>query len=436
MSSKKAKLTVMDLNPALVELGDDVMGFLNEIQLKYPDALSLASGRPDDSFFDIDSFWDYVNIYVDSLAKTSEERKKVLNSLGQYSRTKGIICEHIALYLKKDKNIDTDPRNIIVTVGTQEAIAITVITLCNKINDVILIENPAYVGITHFSIISGYNIDSIAMDHDGISLTYLENKILYYNKIGKKVKLLYVIPDFQNPTGNTMSVEKRVALLKLAKIYEFIIIEDNAYGDYKFLNKEIPTMKSLDKNKSVIYLHSFSKVICPSLRLSAMVVDQIVEGNKIELFLSDYMAQTKGYLTVNTSSINQAILAGIIIKNNFSLKKMLHPKIASLKNRKIRMIDALDKTLRGPDAKWANNITWNSPIGGFFITVCVPFEINISEMLTCAKIYNVIFTPMYFFYIGDGGKNELRLAYSNIAIDNIYSAIFNLSMYFKSKLGN
>lgn len=422
------------INPFLGNIGEDVMGFLNEIQLNYPDAISLASGRPNENYFDISNFTDYFNLYLNSTASSKRTRKKILNDLGQYSRTKGIINELISKYLEKDKNINVTPENLLVTVGTQEAIAISIITLCDRLNDVIVIEDPTYIGITHFSIISGYQIDSVTMDADGISLKNLEEKINFYKRNGKKVKLVYVIPDFQNPTGNTMSIEKRHRLLEMADKHDFIILEDNAYGDYKFKGKENTTLKSLDKNRKVIYLHSFSKIIYPSLRLAAMVVDQIVLNDGELLPLSDLMAKTKGYLTVNTSSISQAILGGILIKNDFSLKNSIRQKVIGLRKRKDRMIFSLNAILRDKDASWANEISWNSPDGGFFLTIRLPFDVDKNEAVFCAENYKVIFTPMSFFYNGNGGKNEIRIAYSNIKIAQIYPAIYQLSRYFKTKL--
>lgn len=425
------------INPLLNNLGEDVMGFLNEIQLKYPKAISLASGRPDEDYFNLMDFPEYFNLYVDAVSLSEKKsRTNILNSLGQYNRTKGIINELISKYLKRDEKISTNPEDILMTVGTQEGLAIAVITLCDKENDVIIVEDPTYIGITHFSIITGYQIEPVPVNTNGLSLEILEEKIMHYKSHGKKVKIVYVIPDYQNPTGNSMALENRHRLLELANQYDFFIIEDNAYGEFVYQGTKCSTLKALDVNKRVIYLRSFSKTLYPSLRLGAMVADQFVQNEGNQVALSDLMTKTKGYLTVNTSSINQAIFGGILIKNKFSLKQINKEKVASMKRKRDQLLSSLDKFLNVEIAPWAKAISWNIPDGGFFITIHVPFNVDKKEVIFCAEKHHVIFTPMSFFYFNKGGNNEIRLAFSNIPGKEIEPAIKNLTMYFKNKIIN
>lgn len=426
-----------NINPLLNNIGEDVMGFLNEIQQKYPEAISLASGRPNEDYFDLKIFPEYFNLYIDYESSSKKKgRQEILNSLGQYNYTKGIINKLISKYLRKDEKINIKPEDILLTVGTQEGLAIAVMTLCNKENDVIIVEDPTYVGITHFSIIAGYQIEPVRVNQDGISLKMLEEKIIQCKNHNKVVKIVYVIPDFQNPTGNNMTLENRHRLLDLANKYNFFIIEDNAYGEFVYKGKKKLTLKALDINKRVIYLHSFSKTIYPSLRLGAMIADQLIQHEENQVALSDLMAKTKGYITVNTSSINQAILGGVLIKNGFSLKTMNKEKVVSMKRKRNLMLSSLEKFLNVKNAPWANAISWNIPDGGFFITISLPFKVDKNEVAFCAGNYQVIFTPMSFFYFNKGGSNEIRLAFSNIPDKKIENAIKNLTMYFKHKITN
>jgi (S)-3,5-dihydroxyphenylglycine transaminase len=425
------------INPLLKSLGEDVMGFLNEIQSKYPKAISLASGRPDEDYFDLQDFPEYFNLYVETMALFEKKaRKDILNNLGQYNLTKGIINGSISKYLKNDEGIIADPNSILMTVGTQEGLAITVMTLCDRENDIILVEDPTYVGITHFSIIAGYKIDSVPVDLSGISLDILERKISSYNSLGKKVKIVYVIPDYQNPTGNSMPLENRLQLLELANQHDFFIVEDNAYGEFIYSGEKCRSIKAFDVNKKVIYLRSFSKTLFPSLRLGAMVADQNIQDGECQVPLSDLMAKTKGYITVNTSSINQAIFGGILIKNKFSLKHLNKGKVDNMKKKRNQMLFSLEKYLNEITAPWAVGISWNKPDGGFFITIQVPFNVDKNDVTFCAENHYVIFTPMSFFYLGKGGNNSIRLAFSNIPFEKIEPAIKNLAMYFKNKISN
>lgn len=411
------------------------MGFLNEIQLKYPQAISLASGRPDENYFEIQDFPEYFDAYVESVSLLEgKSRDTVLKSLGQYNKTKGIISSLVTKYLQKDEKINADPEDILITVGTQEALAIAIMTICDKAKDIIIVEDPSYVGITHLSIIAGYQVEPITVRPDGMSMEMLEEKILYLETIGKKVKIVYVVPDFQNPTGISMSKRKRIKLLELAVKYGFFILEDNAYGDYSYDGAVCSPIKVFDENRRVIYMRSFAKTIYPSLRIGVMVADQMIGNAGAEERLSDLMAKTKGYLTINTSSINQAILGGMLIRNKYSLKGIAKAKVKSIKNKRDLFLAYLDKYVGSGGNGCTRKISWSIPQGGFFLTIRVPFEVNKEEVITCAEQYQVIFTPMSFFYFNRGGENEIRIAFSNIPDEKIGPAVRRLMMYFKSKL--
>lgn len=425
----------ININPRLNSLGEDVMGFLNEIQLQYPDAISFASGRPDANYFDINNFSDYLNFYVATVAVTTGKNpKEILSNLGQYNRTKGFINKELSTYLQKDEQITARPQDVLVTVGTQEALAIGVITLCDKDNDVIIVEDPAYVGVTHFSLINGYEVAPVAVNANGICLTTVEEKILHYKDAGKRVRIIYVIPDFQNPTGNLMSLENRYRLLELADKYDFLIFEDNAYGDFSYQRNKPPTLKSLDQNKRVIYLRSFSKTLYPSLRLAVMVADQTIVRHETQVALSDLMAKTKGYITVNTPAITQAMFGGMLYKNNYSLLEINKEKVIAMKQKRDQILASLNLFLNKEKHAWAKEISWNRPEGGFFITIKIPFTVSKSDVIFCAENFDLIFTPMSFFYLGRGGGHEIRLAFSNVSGSDIKIGIERLSKFFKHKI--
>lgn len=425
------------VNPLLFSMGEDVMGFLNEVQLQYPNAISFASGRPDAKYFKIEQFSECLDYFVKNSAREKGlEENIVLENLGQYNRTKGIINEEVSKYLLLDESIKAAPEDILITVGAQEAISIGITTLCDRENDVILVEDPAYIGITHFAKINDYKIESIPVIADESSIKAIEEKILEHQKKGKKVKVVYVIPDFQNPTGNSMSLANRRQLLALARLYDFVIFEDNAYGDFYYEKDKMPTLKSLDQNHNVIYLRSLSKTIYPSLRLCLMVVTQKVNVQGKIFALSDLMAKTKGYVTVNTPSIMQAMFGGLLLKNEFSLESLNAEKRAGMKEKRDQLLESLNHFFNKQTQSWAESISWNSPAGGFFLIVKVPFEITKEDVIRCAEVNKVIFTPMSFFYMDKGGENELRLAFSNVTSEEIKNGIERLSEFIKSKVRN
>ncbi len=411
---------------------EDVMGFLNEVQLNYPDAISLASGRPDERFFDLHNFQKYIDVFVDYMSKeknTSAER--ILKDLGQYNRTKGVINTLMAKYLENDYQIKANADDLLINVGSQESFILTLLTLCDKENDVLIVEDPSYVGISHFSILAQYQVVPSPVGSSGLCLEKLEKNILQCQAKGQHVKLVYVIPDFQNPTGTRMPLENRKKLLQLAKQYGFYIVEDNAYGDFVFEGEKLPTIKSLDKNGHVIYLHSFSKIICPALRIGVMVCDQIDnEGHK----LSDLMAKTKGYTTVNTPSITQMIVGGMLIEHQFSFDRYNEEKIKKLKVKRDRILKALHTYFRADESSDLAKITWNVPEGGYFMSLTLPIDIDKNDVIDCAKHYKVIATPMSFFHLTNEGGNQIRIAYSYVGEDLIDTAIERLSRFLHKKL--
>lgn len=424
------------LNPNLGRNFNNVIGFLNDIQYRFPGAISFVAGQPDERFFNVEEYLSKFDTYVNYIAeKQQESRIKVVNNIGQYNKTKGIVNDVIAEYLAEDENIRVTPDQVLMTVGAQEAFAITVSTLCNREQDVILLEDPSYIGLSSFSRVFGYQLSAVSTDEEGINLQELKNKIVAINRSGKKVKLLYVIPDYQNPTGSCMPIGNRLKLLELAQQYNFLILEDNVYNSFTYKQQRNPTLKSLDRSKRVIYVGSFSKSLFPGLRVGLIAADQEVEneeGNVVRLI--DEMVKVKAQLTNNTSTINQAIVAGVLLEQQFSLNSMNAAKLESYRNKSISMANALDQYIRAYEGEWAQDIHWQIPDGGFFIKMSLPFEMSVNDVADCAEQYGVIVCPMRYFYLEKGGEREIRLTFSNISDEAIIEGIKRLAGYFESRV--
>lgn len=408
---------------------NNVIGFLNDIQYRFPKALSFVAGQPDENFFDITDHMSKFDVFVDHLvAKTGQSRKNVINKIGQYNKTKGIVNDIVAEYLRRDENIYVKEEDILMTVGAQEAFAIIVSAICEREDDVILVEDPSYIGLSSFAKIFDYNITGVSTDEEGINLHELKNTLLALNSARKRVKLLYVIPDYQNPSGSCMPVGNRLKLLELAEKYNFLIIEDSVYNSFTYAQKKNPTLKSLDKFNRVIYVGSFSKSLFPGLRLGLIAADQQIENAYGETVpLIDEMVKVKAQLTNNTPTINQAILGGVLLDLDYSLSTWSKPKFESYKEKQLVMINALDRYIGAYE--WAREISWNRPEGGFFIKMTVPFAIDNNSVFESASRYNVIFCPMRYFYLKSGGENEIRLTFSNLSIQAIEQGVKQLADY-------
>jgi (S)-3,5-dihydroxyphenylglycine transaminase len=424
------------LNPSIGKGFNNVIGFLNDIQYKFPQATSFVAGQPDESFFDIDNLMPKFDVFVDHLArKGNTDRTSVVNRIGQYGKTKGIINDIVAEYLKNDESINITGDKILITVGAQEAFSIIVSTICNRHKDVILVEDPSYIGLSSFAKVFNYNIEGVGIDDEGIDLRELKNKIIASHQSERKVKLVYVIPDYQNPSGSCMSIGNRLRLLELAQQYNFLIIEDSVYNSFTYAQKKNPTLKSLDKYNRVIYVGSFSKSLFPGLRVGLIAADQSIENEVGEsVLLIDEMVKVKAQLTNNTSAISQAILGGILIDQNFSLNAWNQPKFEMYKNKCDCMIAALDRYIGTYARSWAEGVKWSKPDGGFFIKMSVPFKVDNDTVLESASKFGVIFCPMRYFYLNGGGENEIRLTFSNLSLDQIEEGVKVLADFIQSKI--
>lgn len=425
-----------NLNVRLERGFNNVIGFLNDTQYKFPKAISFVAGQPDENYFDIEENMAGFGTYVEQLEKTTgQKRATLINKIGQYNKTKGIVNDIVAEYLWRDENISIKADQILMTVGAQEAFSIIVSTICNAAEDVILTEDPSYIGLSSFCKIFNYNIQGVPIDQDGIDLKELRNRIMETTRQGKKVKLLYVIPDYQNPSGSCMPIGNRLKLLELARQYNFLIIEDSVYNSFTYAQKKNPTLKSLDRFNRVIYVGSFSKSLFPGLRVGLIACDQLIEnihGDTVPLI--DEMVKVKAQLTNNTPTINQAILGGVLLKYNYSLNEWNKPKFESYKQKRNCLIAALDKYVGAYRNTWAQGISWNEPDGGFFIKMSVPFLVDAHNVHECAEKFQVMFCPMRYFYLKSGGEREIRLTFSNLSLETIETGIRQLAAYFKSKL--
>lgn len=426
------------LNTALGKGFNNVIGYLNDIQYKFPDAVSFFAGQPDERLFEVEDHLSRFETYVEHrMEKTGRKRSDIVGNIGQYSKTKGIINDILVEYLRKDEHITVREQDILVTAGAQEAFSIIVSTICNRDSDVILTEDPSYIGLSSFSKIFNYATEGVETDEEGVDPGKLKSRIIEINRSGRNVKLLYVIPDYQNPSGSCMPIGSRLKILELARKYNFLIIEDSVYNSFTYSQKKNPTLKSLDRYNRVIYVGSFSKSLFPGLRIGLIAADQQIENENGDIVpLIDEMVKVKAALTNNTSTISQAILGGVLLGREHSLDAMNEPKYRNYKIKHDKMLSYLDEYIGTGASEWAQGISWNVPDGGFFIKMTLPFEVTIEDVYACADRYRVLFCPMRYFYLKGGGKNEIRLSFSNLLLEEIEQGVKRLAAYLRSRVSH
>jgi (S)-3,5-dihydroxyphenylglycine transaminase len=424
-----------DLHACLSDPMLDVMNFLNEITDRYPRAISFAPGRPHEGAFEVEDIFRHLRSYLDYLSQQGSSPARIRTMLFQYGPTAGHIRELVADSLRADEGIDVAPESIVVTVGCQEAMLLALRALFAGPRDVLLVSCPCYVGIVGAARLLGIPVRAVEERPDGIACDDLDQALQAELRQGNRPRALYVVPDYNNPSGNTMTPAVRQEVLELAERYDIAILEDSPYRLVS-PGRQSPTLKAIDTGRRVVHLGSFAKSTFPGLRLGYVIADQIVtDGSGSACLLADELAKIKSMVTVNSPSVSQAIVAGILLGSGGRLSEANSRTAA-------RYGEALQLALRQLDRHFpaarreAAGVTWNRPAGGFFLTVRVPFPADDAALARSAEQHNVIWTPMrYFFPDGRGGHNAIRLSVSALEFTEIEDGIARFAHFVDSEIG-
>jgi (S)-3,5-dihydroxyphenylglycine transaminase len=429
-------LNIKDLHASLSDPLLDTMNFLNEVTVRYPQAISFAPGRPYDGFFDIEQIFTYLRGYVEHLAANGSSPGQIRDALFQYGPTAGRIRELIASSLRADENIDVRPESIVVTVGCQEAMFLVLRALIAGPADVLLVSSPCYVGITGAARLLDIEPTAVEEREDGFRCADLEAAIRAERARGRHPRAFYVVPDHSNPAGTTMPVRTRQELLDLAHREGILILEDSPYRMVS-PGPHLPTLKSLDRQRSVIHLGSFSKSAFPGARVGFAVADQLVtdaEGNTGPL--ADQLAKIKSMVTVNTSPLSQAVVAGMLLACDGRLSELNTETAGYYGNAMRSTLRQLERCFP-VDRRAALGVRWNTPDGGFFLTMRVPFRADNAALARSAEEFRVIWTPMSYFYPGGegGGEYTIRLSVSYLSEGEITEGIIRLARFIEAEAG-
>ena len=359
------------------------------------DIISLSGGMPDIEALPLDS--------------VAEAAKRVIKEEGltalQYGGTDGriqtrkLVCEMV-----KDFQIDAKPENIIVTTGAQQALDLIPKTFVNP-GDVILAEGPTYLGALQAFSAYQPNIVCIPMDEEGMRMDLLEEKLKELGYGG--AKFLYTIPNFQNPTGVTMTLERRKRLIELCDEYNIPIVEDNPYGRLRYTGESIPELRSLSED--VIYLGTVSKIFAPGLRLGCIIAPSGVIA--------------KINLVKQGTDLCGSALCQVMVEHYFRdtpWRETLKKSIAKYTRRRQAMLDSLEE-LMPPE------VTWTHPEGGLFIWVNVPKCIDTDQLMNVALDAGVTFAPGSGFYPDGRGHDALRMAFCFEEPQQLHEAISRLA---------
>jgi (S)-3,5-dihydroxyphenylglycine transaminase len=403
----------------------DTMNFLNEVTFRYPDAISFAPGRPYDGFFRVEQIMTHIERYIEYLAALGNSPGLIRSALFQYGPTAGQIQELIARSLRDDENIEVPAESIVVTVGCQEAMFLVMRALIAGPQDVFLVSSPCYVGITGAAKLLDIDVSEVEEREDGFCCADLEAAIAAELDRGRRPRAFYVVPDHSNPAGTTMPVETRHALLELAARHDILIVEDSPYRMVSPA-PHLPTLKSLDAQRRVVHLGSFSKTAFPGARVGFAVADQLVtDAAGSTGLLAHELAKIKSMVTVNTPAVSQAIIGGILLACEGRLSEFNTGPAAYYANAMKSTLRQLDQCF-SEDRRAALGVRWNEPDGGFFLTIRVPFVAGNEALKRSAEDFGVIWTPMSYFYPHGGGDRSIRLSVSYLSEEEITEGINRL----------
>lgn len=374
-----------------------------------PEIISFAGGLPASETFPVD---DLKPIVAEVLEK---EGTRAL----QYGTTEGddMLREQIIRFMAADGVTGLTKENILIVSASQQALDMTCKLFVNP-NDPVIIGLPSYVGT--ISAMRSYSARTVGIPvlDDGMDMDKLESEIKRLIKECGPPKFIYVIPDFQNPAGITLTLEKRKRLLEIAYKYQVLIIEDSPYRSLRYDGETVPSIYSLDKEGHTIGLYTFSKIFCPGFRLG-WIVGPAEIINKFVV--------SKQAMDLCTPPFSQKIAAYYMKEGK--LEERIQKNVELYKVKKDAMLAALDKYMPKRD-----DLTWTKPEGGMFLWLRAPEFINMDELFYKALENNVAYVIGSAFYVNDGGKNTCRLNFSYPSLEEIEEGVKRLSTVIKGAL--
>jgi (S)-3,5-dihydroxyphenylglycine transaminase len=420
-------IRLADLHASLSDPLLDTMNFLNEIANRFPDAISFAPGRPYDEPFDATVAAEYLRRYERHL---QQDRGLTATQAGsllfQYGRTKGQIHDLVAATVSNDEGVEVSPEAVVVTVGAQEGMLLVLRALIRDPDDVLLVASPCYLGVTGAARVLDVPIDPVPEGPAGVEAATLRERVARLRAAGRRPRLLYVIPDFANPSGIRMSRTAREELLRAATELDLLVLEDNPYGFFSRDDTHLPVLKRLDRDRRVIYLGTFAKTCFPGARVGYVIADQqVVAPDGKRGLLADELAKLKSMTTVNTSPLAQAVIGGMLLAHGCRLRHGNQERIGNYRTRLDRLGAALERHFP-PERRQRLGVDWHLPDGGFFLVMSVPFGADYDALIRSAREHGVLWTPMSYFHLDHRGDHQLRLSVSYLAPDQIDEGVRRL----------
>ena len=358
------------------------------------DVISLAGGMPDTSTFPPDSYASLMGtVAAESCARAL-----------QYSPTEGLaLVKRCILEVMRAEDMDVDPDELLVTTGGQQVIDLVCKTLVDP-GDVVVTEAPTYPGAVPTFCAYQADVVQVTMDRDGMRVDELEQTLDELERSGRRPKFIYTVPNFHNPAGVTMSLERREQLVRIAGERELLVLEDNPYGLLRYEGTPLPTLRSLD-DEFIIYASTFSKILSPGVRLGwACAPAPVLSKMNIGKQSSDLCS----------SSISQYFVSAYFDSGPW--QDYVHSLIEIYRRRRDVMLDSLAE-------HFPREAEWTHPEGGLFIWATLPDYIDTTDLLARALEEHVAFVPGRAAFVDGRGGSSMRLNFSGADEDEIREGV-------------
>ena len=377
--------------------------------LKYsrkPGVISFGGGLPDASLFPLN---DIIEI-----------TREVLETKGylalQYGPTPGEpeMLEALVDHMKAFGD-NASVEQVCVTSSSQQGLDLLSLLFLDA-DAPIIVELPSYIGAVQAFRRCGADMRGVPMDDDGMDIEDLQHSLEQLDKEGKKPRFIYTIPDFQNPSGITMSMERRKKLIKIAKEREIPLVEDSPYRELSFTGEVLPSLWTIAEGKGVIMLKTFSKMLFPGMRMGWMVG---------EPDLIDKIIMLKQSVDLCTPPFNQLILATYIKQGK--MRQTIEKAIECYRPKCAAMLRAMEKYM-------PEKVSWSKPTGGMFFWVKLPESMDAKDVFMEAIQRNVAYVIGRPFHCDNSGGNTMRLNYSFPSIEQIEQGVEQLAEAIKKLL--
>src|SRR5450631_3644539 len=371
-----------------------------------PDVISLAGGLPDTSTFPAELFAKLMSqVAVESTARAL-----------QYGPTEGMaVTVECIVEVMEEEGTAVDPAEVIVTTGGQQVIDLVCKALIDP-GDVIVAEAPTYPGAVPTFCAYQADVVQVTMDRDGMRIDQLLETLDELDRTGRRPKFIYTVPNFHNPAGVTMSLQRRRDLVRIAGERELLVLEDNPYGLLRYEGEPLPTLHSLD-DEFVIYASTFSKILSPGVRLGWTTAPApILHKMQIGKQGSD----------LSSSSISQYFVTAYFDAGPW--EDYVHSLREIYRRRRDVMLDALAE-------HFPREAEWTHPQGGLFIWATMPSYIDTTDLLARALEQHVAFVPGRAAYVDGRGGQSMRLNFSGVNEDAIREGIRRIGEVVREQVG-